>query len=109
MTARGRLRAFFRHGLALDPAPPDPELDGFVEALAEEIVRRRLAPFSVLLLASGLPLSFVASQLLVFAEPVVQTLFPTRSYRRVATLLEDRRRVEHLISVIESKQAARQG
>jgi hypothetical protein len=101
------LKDFLRHGLALDPPPPDPDLDAFMDALAREVVQRRLAPLVTLLLASGLPLSFLASQVMIFAEPVIQTLFPTRSYKRLISLMEERGRVEQLLRAIDEKQAAR--
>jgi hypothetical protein len=101
------LREFFRKGLALDPDAPDPELDSFMDALAGEISSRRLTPLVVLLLSSGMPLSFVMSQFMVFAEPLVQTFFPTKSYKGVVAILEERTRVERFLQILEAKELAR--
>jgi hypothetical protein len=101
------LKEFFRNGLALDPDPPDPELESFMDALAGEIASRRLAPLAVLLISSGMPLSFLMSQFMVFAEPLVQTFFPTRSYKGVVSILEERTRVERFLRIIEARELAR--
>ena len=96
-------REALRHALALDPPEPDPDLDAWIERLADEIVQRRMGPALLLFLGSSVPAAFAFSQLLVFAEPVVQSLFALRSYPRLVAMLEDRERVEQLMKAVERK------
>ena len=75
--------------------------------IAQKVVDLRLTPVAVVMLESSKPLSFVGSQLMVFFQPIVTSLFPFRQYDEVAALLEERANVEALIQKIEELEDGR--
>ena len=75
--------------------------------IAQKIVDMRLTPVAVVMLESSKPLSFVGSQMMVFFQPIVTSLFPFRQYDEVAALLEERANVEALIQKIEKLEDGR--
>ena len=75
--------------------------------IAQKVVDLRLTPVAVVMLESSKPLSFVGSQLMVFFQPIVTSLFPFRQYDEVAALLEERTNVEALIQKIEKLEDGR--
>lgn len=62
---------------------------------------RRLAAPALFLLESSKPLSFLASQGLVFLGPFVDAALDVPSYDAVVRMLEDRDNVERLLQRIE--------
>ena len=78
--------------------------DDIIERIAERVVNMRLGIVAVVLLESTKPLSFIASQVLVFFEPIVRTLFNPKDYTRFYEMLEDRNNIEKLIQRIEVKE-----
>ena len=81
--------------------------DEVLTKIAQKIVDMRLTPVAVVMLESSKPLSFVGSQLMVFFQPIVTSLFPFRQYDEVAALLEERANVEALIQKIEELEDGR--
>jgi hypothetical protein len=81
--------------------------DEVLGKIAQKIVDLRLTPVAVVMLESSKPLSFVGSQLMVFFQPIVTSLFPFRQYDEVAALLEERSNVEALIQKIEKLEDGR--
>jgi hypothetical protein len=81
--------------------------DEVLTKIAQKIVDMRLTPVAVVMLESSKPLSFVGSQLMVFFQPIVTSLFPFRQYDEVAALLEERANVEALIQMIEKLEDGR--
>jgi hypothetical protein len=81
--------------------------DEVLTKIAQKIVNMRLTPVAVVMLESSKPLSFVGSQLMVFFQPIVTSLFPFRQYDEVAALLEERANVEALIQMIEKLEDGR--
>jgi hypothetical protein len=81
--------------------------DEVLNKIAQKIVDLRLTPVAVVMLESSKPLSFVGSQLMVFFQPIVTSLFPFRQYDEVAALLEERANVEVLIQKIEKLEDGR--
>jgi hypothetical protein len=77
-----------------------------LERLADRIVELRLEVPAILTLESGRPLSLLASQTLIFFEPIVQALFPLGDYRRFAKLIENREAIEALTNLIERRAEA---
>jgi hypothetical protein len=69
--------------------------------IAQKIVDLRLTPVAVVMLESSKPLSFVGSQLMVFFQPIVTSVFPFTQYDEIVALLEDRNNAEALIQTIE--------
>jgi len=69
--------------------------------IAQKVVDLKLTPVAIVMLESSKPLSFVGSQLMIFLQPVVTSVFPFHQYDEVAALLEDRANVEALIQRIE--------
>jgi hypothetical protein len=69
--------------------------------IAQKVVDLKLTPVAIVMLESSKPLSFVGSQLMIFLQPVVTSVFPFHQYDEVAALLEDRANVEALIQKIE--------
>lgn len=81
-----------------DISEPDFEL---LRALAEKIVRRRLAVPAIFFLESAKPLNYIGSQAMVFFGPFVRVLFESPNYYRYSELLEQRPTVELLLRMIE--------
>jgi hypothetical protein len=81
--------------------------DEVLTKIAQKVVDLRLTPVAVVMLESSKPLSFVGSQLMVFMQPVVTSIFPFHQYDEVAALLEDRANVEALIQRIEKLEDGR--
>lgn len=75
--------------------------DEILTRIAQKVVDLKLTPVAIVMLESSKPLSFVGSQLMVFLQPVVTSIFPFHQYDEVAALLEDRSNVEALIQRIE--------
>ncbi|MBM3331284.1 hypothetical protein FJY68_05440 [candidate division WOR-3 bacterium] len=75
--------------------------------IAQKVVDLKLAPVAIVMLESSKPLSFVGSQLMVFLQPVVTSIFPFHQYDEVAALMEDRANVEELIQRIEKLEDGR--
>jgi hypothetical protein len=78
-----------------------PEDRVLLERLAARVVELRLETPAILALESGRPLSLLASQTMLFFEPLAQALFRMPDYRRYATLVERRDVLEQLTRMIE--------
>ena len=80
-----------------------------IDRLADRVAELHMEIPAILTLEGAKPLSFLASQAMVFFEPMVQPLFSFSDYRRLTRLLERREAVESLIQAIEARAAARPG
>jgi len=89
--------------MASSPPPLAPEDLALLERLSARVVELHLDVPAVLALESGKPLSLLASQAMLFFEPMVQALFSFADYRRVASLLERRDVLEQLTRMIEQR------
>jgi hypothetical protein len=69
------------------------------------VVGMRMTVPAIFFLESSKPLAFLGSQLLIFLEPFIQTLFNFRQYQRFAFLMEDRANWERLIRRVEELEA----
>jgi hypothetical protein len=72
-----------------------------LRALAEKVVRRRLAVPAIFFLESTKPLNYIGSQAMVFFGPFVRVLFESPNYYRYSELLEQRSTLELLLQMIE--------
>ena len=88
--------------MASEPAlaPEDLQL---LERLAGRVVELRMDVPALLTLETARPLSLIASQAMVFFEPLVQSIFSFPDYRRFAALVERRDAIEHLMRMIETR------
>ena len=93
--------------MASEPATIRDEDRVLIERVARRIVELHMEVPAILTLESGKPLSLLASQILVFLEPIVLALLPIGDYRRFALLIERREVVEALIQSIEAGAEAR--
>ena len=84
-------------------APLAPEDGALLDRLAARVVALRLEVPAVLTLESAKPVSLLASQALVFFEPLAQALFGAADLRRWARLLERRENLETLERLIETQ------
>ena len=86
---------------------PDPEKvlpaeeDAVLDKLAKKAVERGMAVPAILFLESIKPLNFIASQVMVFFEPVIQSVFNFRDYNTLRSALEKRESIEILLLKIE--------
>ena len=69
--------------------------------LAKAIAKRGLSAPAILFLESVKPMNFLGSQVIVFLEPLVKSVFPFHSYSEFAALLENRDCIERLILELE--------
>ena len=90
---------------------PNPELtdEELINRTAKEIVQRRLAAPAVFLLESSRPLSFIASQGLVFLGPFIDAAFEVPQYDAFCRMIESRENVEKLTRRIEALEEERLG
>ena len=80
-----------------------PEDDALLDRLAARVVELRMEIPAILTLESGRPLTFLASQAMVFFEPIARALFRLPDYRRLVVLVEHRETVETLTAKIEAR------
>jgi len=78
-----------------------PQEDALLDKLARKVVEKGMSVPAILFLESIKPLNFIGSQVLVFFEPMVQTLFNFKDYDTFRTSLEKRESVEILLLKIE--------
>jgi len=84
------------------PVDEDQEI---INKVAGKIVRMRMTIPAIFFLESSKPLAFLGSQLLIFFEPFIQTLFNIRQYQRFAVLMEHHENWERLIRKMEDLEA----
>ncbi len=84
-----------------------PEDQALLERLADRVVELRIETAAILTLETAKPMSFLASQAMVFFEPIVQSLFRFTDYQRLSRLLERRDTLESLTQLIEARAEAR--
>ena len=82
------------------PVLPDEE-QAVLEKVAKKVVERRMAVPAIVFLESVKPLNYIASQTLVFFEPIIQSIFSFKDYNTFRSALEKRESVEILIQHIE--------
>ncbi len=82
---------------------PEKELNEFIDKFADKIVKLNMSVIAVVTLESIKPLSFLASQAMVFFEPIVKVFFTAKDYDKLYKILEDRKLLEKLIRAIEDK------
>ncbi len=75
--------------------------------LADLVSERRLGMPAIFMLEAGRPLSFVASQALIFFEPILEAFCSPGDYHLVAEGLESRENIEWLIQRLEAAEEAR--
>jgi hypothetical protein len=80
--------------------------DELIGKIARAIVERNLTAPAIFFLESTKPLSFIGSQVMVFFDPLVRSIFNVRGYDDVRIALEDRRNVDLLLHEIERYDAA---
>lgn len=73
-----------------------------MEKLAKKTVHRGMSVPAILFLESIKPLNFITSQVMVFFEPIIQTVFNFKDYDNFRTALEKRQSIEILIRKIEA-------
>ena len=89
--------------MARRPEPLAPDDLALLERLAARVVDLRLEVPAILALETSKPLTLLASQAMIFFEPIAQALFPGPEYRRLASLVEKRDAMETLTTLIETR------
>ena len=86
--------------------PPIPEEeDAVLEKVAKRIIMWRMAVPAILFLESSRPVNYIGAQMLVFIEPMVQTVFDFKDYDTFRIAMERRENVENLLQKIEKYDA----
>lgn len=100
--------SFFRSGSDF----PDPERKIFPDEeeavltkLARKVVDKGMTVPAIVFLESVKPLNFIGSQVLIFFEPIVQTIFNFKDYNAFRSALEKRESIEFIITRIEDYDA----
>ncbi|MEK7331456.1 MAG: hypothetical protein AAB113_11715, partial [Candidatus Eisenbacteria bacterium] len=88
--------------MASDPQPLGAEDQALLDRVAARVVELHMEGPAILALETAKPLTVIASQSLIFFEPMVQSLFRFSDYRRFAALVERRDVMEALIRRIEA-------
>lgn len=78
-----------------------PEQDAVLEKVAKKVVEKRMTVPALMFIESVKPLNFIGSQVMVFFEPIVQTIFDFKGYTTFREAIEDRANVEILMQKIE--------
>ncbi len=96
-------------GPGLDPedynSDTPEEIEDLARRIARKIVERDLTVPAIMFLESIKPVSFLGSQMLVFANPVISLLVQSGDYYRFVRMIEDRENVEKLTVAIEEENA----
>jgi hypothetical protein len=96
-------------GPGLDPedfqSDTQEDYELLAKKIARKIVERDLTVPAVMFFESIKPLSFIGSQMLVFANPVVSLIVQSGDYYRFVRMIEDRDNIEKLTVAIEEENA----
>jgi len=87
-------------GVSVSDKPSDEDRQ-IIEKTARRLVEMRLATPAVFVLETMRPLTFVASQGLLFLQPIIESFLTVPEYRAFQQMLEDRENVDHLMEQIE--------
>jgi len=95
-----------------NPQAPEPDEETLARRealgrLADRLSERSLGTIAIFMLEAGKPLSFVASQSMLFFEPFIAAFCSPGDYRLIAEGLEDRGNVEWAISRLEAAEEKR--
>ena len=88
--------------MASEPLPLPPEDEALLDRLATRVVELHMEVPAILALETSLPMTVIASQALIFFEPMIQSLFRFTDYRRCTALVERRDVIESLVRRIEA-------
>jgi hypothetical protein len=89
--------------MASEPPPLPPEDEALLDRLAVRVVELHMEVPAILALETTKPMTVIASQALIFFEPMIQSLFRFTDYRRFTGLIERRDVMESLIRRIEAE------
>lgn len=78
-----------------------PEQQEILDKIAKKVVLWKMSVPAILFLESVKPLNYIGSQMLVFFEPFVQTLFSWKDYDEFRKMMEERGNIERLLQTIE--------
>ena len=96
-------------GPGLDPEDykndTEENYDDLARRIARKIVERDLTVPAIMFFESIKPVSFLGSQMLVFANPVISLIVQSGDYYRFVRMIEDRENVEKLTVAIEEENA----
>jgi len=82
-----------------------PEQQEILDKIAKKVVLWKMSVPAILFLESVKPLNYIGSQMLVFFEPFVQTLFSWKDYDEFRKMMEERENTERLLQTIEKFEA----
>jgi hypothetical protein len=82
-----------------------PEQEELLHKVAEKVVRWKMSVPAILFLESVKPLNYIGSQMMVFFEPFVQTVFTWKDYDQFRIIMEERENTERLLQKIEELDA----
>jgi len=74
-----------------------------MKIIAREVVKRQMTLPTIIFLESVKPLNYIGSQAMVFFNPLIQIVFPTKMYGELQLMFEKRENMEKLIQVIEAE------
>jgi len=89
--------------MAPEASPLSAEDQALLDRLAARVVELRMEVPAILALETAKPMTVVASQALVFFEPLIQSVFRFSDYRRFTGLIERRDVMESLIRRVEDR------
>ena len=89
----------------VEATPLTPKQEEILHKIAFKVVQWRMTVPAILFLESVKPLNYIGSQMLVFFEPFVQTLFTVKDYNEFVRMMEERENVERLLQRIEKLDA----
>jgi len=81
--------------------PLDSDEQALMDKVAHKVVDKGWTVPAIMFLESVKPLNFIGSQVMVFFEPIVQTVFSFNDYTTFRTALEKRESIEILLLKIE--------
>src|SRR3989304_10538380 len=90
-----------KESFKIESAPLTPEQEQILDKIAKKVVYWKMTTPAILFLESVKPMNYVGSQMLVFFEPFVQTLFKVKEYDEFIKIMEERENVERLLVKIE--------
>ena len=81
------------------------EEEAVLEKLAKKTVQRGMAIPAIIFLESIKPANFIISQVMVFFEPIIQSVFNFKDYNNLRSALEKRETLEILLLKVEEYDA----